>query len=103
MRTLAFATLAFSLISGVAFADAIEVGNANKAPVFAIVSGDTSTVIDEGSASRAPVFDHAAGSGTLVTEIGTASRAPSFATEDESGASAPVAHVQPDGTVDWTN
>jgi hypothetical protein len=79
MRTLAFATLAFSLISGsAAFADSIQTGDASQAPVFATAPGDTSDVADVGSANRPPVFDHAYGSGTLVTQVGNANRAPEF-------------------------
>ena len=79
MRTLAFATLAFSLISGgAAFADAIQVGDANQAPVFATVSGDTSDVTDVGNAHQAPVFDERSGDATVVTQVGSANRAPVF-------------------------
>jgi hypothetical protein len=82
MRTFALATLAFSLISGAAFADALATGTANTAPVFANRSGEASLVVDAGTANRAPVF--AVGSGTTgdVIEIGSASTAPVFAEHD---------------------
>jgi hypothetical protein len=80
MRTLAYATLAFSLItSGAAFADAIEVGSASHAPVFATESGNSSNVVDVGSAHRAPVFAYPSGNIGGVIEIGNASHAPVFA------------------------
>ena len=78
MRTIALATLAFSLISGAAFADAIQVGNANQAPVFATNSGDTSDVVDVGTANQAPVFDYPSGNTSTVIQVGTANRAPVF-------------------------
>ena len=79
MRTLAIATFALSLLgSGAAFADAIEVGSASQAPVFAVESGNTADISDIGSASRAPVFSGLAGNGQIVTDVGTASRAPVF-------------------------
>jgi hypothetical protein len=98
MRTLAYATLAFSLISsGAAFADAVEIGNASHAPVFATVSGNASDVVDAGSASRAPVFAHRSGNSGDVIEIGTASHAPVFAAELR------VAGGQPGGTAAGSN
>jgi|GEM_PF-1341199 len=80
MRTIALAAFALSLLtSGAAFADAIQIGNANQAPVFAVRSGNTALITDVGSASRAPVFAATSGNGQIVTEIGSAKRAPVFA------------------------
>jgi len=79
MRTLVFATMALSMLgSGAAFADATQIGDANQAPVFATVSGDTSAVIDVGNASQAPVFGQVSGNAATVTEIGNANHAPVF-------------------------
>ena len=82
MRTIALATLAFSLISGAAFADALVTGTAKTAPVFGNVSGNASDVVDVGTASRAPVFAFPSGNSGDVIEIGTAKIAPVFAPND---------------------
>jgi hypothetical protein len=86
MRTFALAAFAISLVgSGAAYADALVVGNAKIAPVFANPSGDTSLVVDAGTANRAPVFAVRSGTTGDVIEIGNASTAPVFAEHDRYG------------------
>jgi opacity protein-like surface antigen len=80
MRSLALAAFALTLAtSGAAFADAIQVGNAHQAPVFATQSGNTTLVTGIGTANTAPVFAATAGNGQVVIDVGTAKRAPVFA------------------------
>ena len=80
MRTLAIAAFAASLaISGSAFADAIATGNAHQAPVFVIPAGTTSQVADIGNASRAPVYAVTSSVGQVAVQTGSAHQAPLFA------------------------
>ena len=65
--------------SGAAYADALVVGTAHIAPVFATASGNTSDVVDVGTANHAPVFAYPSGNIGGVIEIGNASHAPVFA------------------------